>query len=569
MSTLPERTVFVSGRIAPGTVLNGVYVIEGSLAPGGMGELYKGHESFSGKKVALKFIRRELEENDDARQMFVNEGNSLSELHHDAIVRCYPLSVDPTLKRLYLPMEFVEGPSLFDLMEAGPIPTEQVKLLLKRIGAGLQAAHELNIFHRDVSPDNIIVPDRDMARAKIIDFGIARAVGSGRATIIGSGFAGKHNYVSPEQCGLFGGDVQAPSDIYSLALVLAGALLGKPLDMGGSLIDVTAKRQVLPDLSTIDPSIRHVLEAMLQPDPAARPATMTAAADLLSAPPPKPTRAHKTVVKAGAKASAALPRAAPSGAAPRRSVAVLVGVALALVAVAGGAAFVFLRPSAPPTPAAERDPMRAFTRDYAPDRCVLLLPTALSATAADISGFAADPAALDGFSAAFEAKFGFKPNLLSLPITEAQCPALALARSAGAGGTEAPVVTVDRPATVKRSGRKVAGTIEAPAGSAVMLLRLDENGTVQDLSDNLRKADDAGRHDGRASWTFQPVLDRPGDAEGGAAPQALLAVASQKPLSVPPIIVTASSSVLLPALTAALPSDGTAGVAFAAFRLEK
>ena len=96
MTVLPEPTVFLAGRIGAGTTLNGVYEVESSLAPGGMGEVYKGHEIFSGKKVALKFIRRELEENPDARQMFVNEGNSLAELHHDAIVRCFPLSVDPS-----------------------------------------------------------------------------------------------------------------------------------------------------------------------------------------------------------------------------------------------------------------------------------------------------------------------------------------------------------------------------------------------------------------------------------------------------------------------------------------
>jgi serine/threonine-protein kinase len=80
---------------------------------------------------------------------------------------------------------------------------------MRRIAAGLQVAHECGIIHRDVSPDNIILPGGDVSRAKIIDFGIARSTQLSDGTVIGSGFAGKYNYVSPEQLGLFGGDVSA------------------------------------------------------------------------------------------------------------------------------------------------------------------------------------------------------------------------------------------------------------------------------------------------------------------------------------------------------------------------
>ena len=105
---------------------------------------------------------------------------------------------------------------------------------MRRIASGLQAAHERGIIHRDVSPDNIIVPLGDVTRAKIIDFGIARSTKMGDKTIIGSGFAGKDNYVSPEQVGLYGSEVTAKSDIYSLGLLLFYALTGQKLDMGGS-----------------------------------------------------------------------------------------------------------------------------------------------------------------------------------------------------------------------------------------------------------------------------------------------------------------------------------------------
>ena len=92
-------------------------------------------------------------------------------------------------------------------------------------------------------------------------------------------FAGKYNYVAPEQLGLAGGEVTAKSDIYSFGLVLAEASRGRPLDMNGSQVEVIEKRRAVPDLSDIDPSMRPLLKAMLQPLPADRPASMAVIAD--------------------------------------------------------------------------------------------------------------------------------------------------------------------------------------------------------------------------------------------------------------------------------------------------
>ena len=101
-----------------------------------------------------------------------------------------------------------------------------------------------------------MIPGGDVARAKIIDFGIARSTQLGDGTMIGSGFAGKYNYVSPEQLGLFGGDVTAKSDIYSLGLVLVEAMTGQPIDMGGSQAAILEKRRKVPDLGAIDLRLR-------------------------------------------------------------------------------------------------------------------------------------------------------------------------------------------------------------------------------------------------------------------------------------------------------------------------
>src|SRR5690606_6398494 len=95
----------------------------------------------------------------------------------------------------YLAMEFVEGESLSDLLQRGPLPYEAVVTLIRRIAGALEAAHQRQIIHRDVSPDNIIIPGGEVSRAKIIDFGIARSTAAGAQTVIGGGFAGKYNYV--------------------------------------------------------------------------------------------------------------------------------------------------------------------------------------------------------------------------------------------------------------------------------------------------------------------------------------------------------------------------------------
>ncbi|MDN3719149.1 protein kinase [Roseibium salinum] len=84
-------------------------------------------------------------------------------------------------------MEFVSGPSLSQRLEAGPLEPEAVYRLLQRVASALQAVHDREVIHRDLSPDNIILQNDDVGQAKIIDFGIARA-NTGGPTIIGDGF---------------------------------------------------------------------------------------------------------------------------------------------------------------------------------------------------------------------------------------------------------------------------------------------------------------------------------------------------------------------------------------------
>jgi serine/threonine protein kinase len=267
-----------TGRLIQGTRLNGIFEIDGHIASGGMGEIYRGHATETGDVVAIKVMRTDLADNAMALALFRKEASALHYIHHDAIVRYYIFSLDPGTGRHYLAMEFVDGQPLSDLLKQGPLSFEAVRNLQERLASGLDAAHRHGIIHRDLSPDNVLIPDGDVSRAKIIDFGIARSTKNSDGTIIGSGFAGKFNYVSPEQLGLFSGDVSAKSDIYSLGLVLAECLSGRPIDMGGSQFEVLEKRRSVPDLGGIDARYRPLIAQMLQSDPRDRPDSMAAVA---------------------------------------------------------------------------------------------------------------------------------------------------------------------------------------------------------------------------------------------------------------------------------------------------
>jgi len=309
----------------PGTRLNNVYEIERLVAQGGMGEVYRGFNIQTGDPVAIKMIRPEFSSDPEIFELFRREASILHSFTHDAIVRYFVFSVDPQLQRAYLAMEFVEGPSLKKRLGSGPLALADVLILQKRIASALEVAHRHGVVHRDISPDNLIMPDGEVRSAKVIDFGIARARRAGEETILGGGFAGKLNYASPEQLGLAGGDVTPKSDIYSFGLVLAEALRGRPIDMAGSQAELVDKRRVVPaELSWVDPSIRPLLQAMLQPLPENRPQSMAEVA------------AWEPAAQSGTRALKAPPLADErSGRAPALIGALIVGLSLC------GAAYVF------------------------------------------------------------------------------------------------------------------------------------------------------------------------------------------------------------------------------------
>lgn len=269
LAQVPEHT------LPPGSVLSYTYEIERFIAKGGMGEVYRARHVDLGTHHAIKIIQTQFAQDAKIVGLFRREAAILRTIRDDAIVGYDGVFRDER-GRLFLSMEFVEGPSLKDLLRERPFTASEIHRLRNRLASGLAAAHEKGIIHRDLSPDNIILPDGLIENAKIIDFGIAKLEDPEVSTIIGDSFAGKLSYASPEQLGMYGGKIGPPSDIYSLGLILAAAASGKPLDMGKTTSTVVEARRQVPDLDSVPVELRAELGKMLAPDPKDRPQTMRA-----------------------------------------------------------------------------------------------------------------------------------------------------------------------------------------------------------------------------------------------------------------------------------------------------
>ncbi len=265
-----ERATTVSG----GTRIIGTYEIDKLISAGGMGEVYRGHNIHNGEPVAIKIVLPSLAHDPKIVALFQKESTTLSRLSHEAIVRYHVFTNDPVIGRPCLVMEFVSGTPVSERIETGPMPLDEVKVMLRRVASGLEKAHRAGVVHRDMSPDNIILEEGLVEHAKLIDFGIAKSSALGAATLLQGQFAGKFNWVAPEQLGAFGGHVDGRSDIYSLALVTAAASKGAVLPMGDSIVDAVGKRAAVPDLAGVDAGLVPLLRWMLSPDPAERPETM-------------------------------------------------------------------------------------------------------------------------------------------------------------------------------------------------------------------------------------------------------------------------------------------------------
>ena len=271
-------------RIQIGDVLNHIFEVTRFIGRGGMGEVFEGINVNTEERVAIKVILPHLAADPAVQAMFRKEARTLTRLSHPGLVQYRVLAQEPTLGALYIVTEFIEGANLSDQLGSLSLTPGQLTGLLRRLAQGLSVAHSLGAIHRDISPDNIMLEAGKLERARIIDFGIAKDLEGKSGTIVGDGFAGKLNYVAPEQLGDFGRDIGPWTDVYSLALTILATAIGKDVSMGATLVDAVDKRRAGVDLSEAPEVLRPVLEKMLAPNPADRLRSMEEVLAMLDSP---------------------------------------------------------------------------------------------------------------------------------------------------------------------------------------------------------------------------------------------------------------------------------------------
>lgn len=331
-----------SGRVAPGAVLNHIFEVRRFIARGGMGEVYEGVNVNTDERVAIKVMLEHLARDPSVQAMFKKEARTLTRLSHPALVQYRVLAEEPALGVLYIVTEYIDGASLEDMVGKLRPSANDLVDLMRRLASGLQAAHDLGAIHRDIAPDNVLLEDGRLDKAKVIDFGIAKDLDPSNKTIVGDGFAGKLGFVAPEQFGDYNREVGPWTDVYSLALVVLALAAGKPIDMGATLVDAIDKRRKGPDLAAAPEVLRPVLAAMLKPDPAERLRSMKDVIAMLDG---------TAAAAAGEVRAAPAAAARPAGSGPNKLV-LIGGGAAALVVVLGVLGFVLTRPAKTPAAAA-------------------------------------------------------------------------------------------------------------------------------------------------------------------------------------------------------------------------
>lgn len=210
------------GRLKKGSSL-GPYKIVRLIGEGGMGEVYEARDEILDRQVALKVVLPELSSAAEVIKRFTSEGQTLAKLNHQNVVTVHTLGEDKGIH--YIVMEFVDGVSLWDLLQAkGHLEINQALHYFNQLLSGVKALHDHKIIHRDIKPKNIIVR-RDNS-VKIVDFGIAKVKGQQEREITATGaIIGSVYYISPE-C-LEGEQASVQSDIWSLGVNLFEMLVGE------------------------------------------------------------------------------------------------------------------------------------------------------------------------------------------------------------------------------------------------------------------------------------------------------------------------------------------------------
>jgi len=196
------------------------YRILEKLGEGGMGVVYKAEDTKLQRMVALKFLSSELTREPEAKARFVREARAAAALDHANI--CTVHEIDEAEDRIFIAMAFIEGQSLKEKIQTGPLALPEALDLVAQVAEGLREAHEKGMIHRDIKPANIMITPG--GQAKILDFGLAISPGATRVTRLGTTL-GTIGYMSPEQAQAQAVDHR--TDIWSTGVMLYEMVTGK------------------------------------------------------------------------------------------------------------------------------------------------------------------------------------------------------------------------------------------------------------------------------------------------------------------------------------------------------
>ncbi len=268
-----------SERFPLGTLLDGRYRIVGLLGRGGMGEVYRADDLKLGRPVALKFLPQGLETEPGRLSRFLNEVRLALRVTHPNVCRVH--DIGEADGQHFLSMEYVDGEDLASLLRRiERFPRDRAIRVARQICAGLAAAHEQGILHRDLKPTNIMIDGR--GQVKITDFGLAGIADELKGP---QARLGTPAYMAPEQ--LEGREVTVRSDIYALGLVLYELFTGRTAFEGRTPAELARRqRDTTPASPTslvegLDPSVGRVILRCLEKDPKLRPASALAVASAL------------------------------------------------------------------------------------------------------------------------------------------------------------------------------------------------------------------------------------------------------------------------------------------------
>jgi serine/threonine-protein kinase len=197
------------------------------LGRGGMGEVWRAHDTSTNRIVAIKLLPPHLAQDDTFVKRFRREAEAAARLNSPHIIPIHDYGeIDG---RLYVNMRLIEGRDLQQVLADGPMEPARAVRIIEEVAKALHAAHKVGLIHRDVKPSNILLDEDDFAY--LIDFGLARAAGETRLT--SAGFIGSWHYMAPERFGAQEADARA--DVYALACVLYECLTGHTPYPGDSL----------------------------------------------------------------------------------------------------------------------------------------------------------------------------------------------------------------------------------------------------------------------------------------------------------------------------------------------